>query len=187
MSFTIIAVVGMGVSFLVAVLIGVLLMMNNKKAPISLAGATVPAGQPASSAVTSLTAFTSGQKVTISKDGKMLGHKLDLENKDNVCGIAYPASIGTFLMDKVGNGFSMTVNCNGNEKWLSFVADDASDMVQPVRNLKKGGNKPAWLINCPSATQGCSIQASKSKKYISPTASGVTLAATPAYWIFANA
>lgn len=185
MSSTIIAFVGMGVSFLMAVLIGALLMLN-KKAPIS--PSPDPAGQTAGSTVDSLTAFTPGQKVTITHGGKMLGHKLNSgNNKDNVCDIAYPASTGTFLLDKVSNGFSMTVNCDGNEKWLSFVADDASDMVQPVRNLKKGSNKPAWLITCPSATQGCSIQASKSKKYISPSTSGVTLAATPAYWIFANA
>ena len=137
-----------------------------------------------------MTSFTSGQKVTISNNGSLLGHKLNLANPANVCDIAYPATSGVFLLESSGGGWTMTVNCNGDGSWLSYLADDAGDMIQPNRNLRKKKGKPVWMIDCPSTAQGCSIQAAKSKQYVSPTSTGpfgVTLASTPAYWTFAKA
>lgn len=184
-----VAVVAMGGSLVIAMLAGLFLVMKKKRkanSPGSSPGSPPAASTPSAE---SLTTFTPGQKVSISKDGKVLGHKLNLTNSDNVCDIAYPATSGVFLLDKAGSGYSMTVNCNGDGKWLSFLADDAGDMIQPVRNLKDKKTKPAWLVSCPSASQGCTIQAAKSKKYVAPedTSFGVGLSSDPTYWTFANA
>lgn len=149
-------------------------------------GPSAPSGGSPAPAPSSLTAFTPGQLVTItSADGKALGYKLNEDKADNMCDIAFPGSGQFMLTPSSGSSkaYSIKANCDGDGKWMSYLADNATDMIQPKRNTAAA--KATWKIACASASQGCTIQATKSKKYVAPSPTGATLASAPAYWIVA--
>lgn len=127
----------------------------------------------------SLTTFAADQIVTFSNNGQALGYEFHPDNTDNMCDLTYPADRpGQFMLTKSGAGYSIKANCDGDGKFTSYLADNATDLIQPKRTAAK----ETWYVECPSAKQGCSIQATKSKKYLVPTDSGPSLSSKIAYW-----
>ena len=162
------------------------IMMSGISAVILCGGFAVMHKNTSTSKSTQLQTFTQDQRVKVSHDGSYLGSIFNgPSNPDNMCDIAYPATTpGKFMLSKVKtpNVYSIKANCDGDAKYTSFLADNAADLIQP----KRTGSKYTWIVTCPSAATGCTIQASKSKKYLAPTATGVSLGASKAYWIVEN-
>ena len=157
---------------------------TTKTVAVAARGTTTVAGPSGGGG--SLTSFSPDHRVTIASPGtsRSLGYKFDASNKANMCDLVYPGKTpGLFMITKSADAYAIKANCDGDGKWTSYLADDPTDMIQP----KRTASKDTWIVTCPSASTGCSIQASRSKRFLAPTATGgATLTTSPAYWVIAS-
>ena len=127
----------------------------------------------------SITTF-SDAPVSLSKDGRYVGFVFHPNDKKNMCDIAFQQSAPKpwKIIKRTDGYYDIMANCDGDAKFTSRLSDNANDLIQAGRM-----STDVWKVECPSATQGCSIQAKKSKKYLS--ANG--LSDQKVYWIIKNA
>jgi len=164
-------------SFLGILLLGVGLVVQKRK-PTSTNTPSTNTAQN-SNTPSSLTTFSNTTKVSLAKDGKFIGHVFDAKNTKNMCTIQFNQSSAkpfTFTKDATGY-YIIQTDCDGDGKFTSRLSDNATDLIQAGRM-----STDVWKVACPSARQGCSIQAKNSKKYLAVNG----LSTSPVYWTVAN-